>query len=307
MRLFLFFLLFSFIFLDPVLAEENGVTIEPALQKVFIESNNLTREPLQKVSIQNNTNIPQYFSVEAIEFTNIDKYGGNIFLGQSIAEGDFKKASFVNVESSNLELLPGEKKELLLELTNTEVLAPGAHYGAVLLRAVRNDGSGESDPSRVYLRQIAASLLYISKEAGTEKRMSIEKVRYFQRSVFLPDTVTARFINQGSAPLEPRGLVVLKNPFGNEVTRGILNETSKILFPGQERELEAKVKKVNYFLPGRYTITVLYRFDDGDYQSTDILFWYWQPLVIFGFVFLIFLLVFFKKHIFLRLIKSKKK
>jgi hypothetical protein len=275
-----------FLFLSPFLiptafAEEtkNGVVIEPAIQKIFWGETGL-REPVQNIALTNTTGIKQAFTVEAIEFTNIDKYGGNIFLGQSIAEGDFKEAPWVALDRESIMLAPGEKGEIQISLQNEDSLAPGAHYGAVLLRAIKPDGDTGEDPSRVYLRQVAASLLYVSKEAGGEKKLTAEKVRYFRSSFFLPDTATVTLVNQGSNFVEPRGFAVVEDFRGKEIKRGILNETSKTLFPGQERELEARFEKINYFLPGKYMVTVYYRFDDGEYQKISTTLWYWEPLAL---------------------------
>jgi hypothetical protein len=304
----LIFGFFLFIFLaTPVLAQEatNGVVIEPALQKIFWGQTGL-REPVQNVSLTNTTDITQAFTVEAIEFTNIDKYGGNIFLGQSIAEGDFEVASWVGLNTDTLILAPGEKRQVDVILQNGDSLAPGAHYGAVLLRAIKPEGENGADPSRVYLRQVAASLVYLSKEAGSEKKLTAEKIRYFRAWFFLPDTALVTLVNLGDDFVEPRGFATVQDVWGKEIQRAILNESSKTLFPGQERELAAHFKKINYFLPGKYTVTVSYRFDDGDYQKIVTSLWYWEPLAVFGTIILMIAILIRGRKISARLKQRKK-
>lgn len=271
---------------SPALAQESnqenskqGVLIDPAIQKIFWDQTGL-REPVQNIVLTNTTEVPQAFTLEAIEFTNIDKYGGNVFLGQSIAEGNFKSASWIDLGDTELKLNPGEKSEITLSLQNYDSLAPGAHYGAILFRAIKPTGRENEDLSKVYLRQIAASLVYLSKEAGSEKKLALKEMRYSRSLFSLPDKVSLILTNEGNDFLEPRGFAEVKNFWGKEITRGILNETSLILFPGQEREIEARFGKSNYFLPGKYTLTAYYRFDDGEYKKESTSFWYWEPLAL---------------------------
>ncbi len=280
MKRHLAFLVFLSLFVPIGLFAAEGLVIEPAIQKIYLTAAGAPKEEIQTVTIKNTTSLELTFILRAIEFTNIDKNGGNIFLGQSLSEGDFKEANWVSLPETSILLIPGEEKNVPFQLRNTEALLPGAHYGAILFETIRPDSDSLTDPSKVYLRQIASSLLYVNKESGEDQRIAVRQVQRYHTFPKLIDSIVVTFANEGNAFVEPRGFVEVKNPFGWAQGKSILNETGKTLFPGQERQIEAKFEKVKYFFPGPYTFDISYRINDGEYQKTSLTVWYWEPIIL---------------------------
>ena len=264
-----------------LLGATEGLSIDPAIQRVYLNTLGEPEEPVQKIILKNTTNLELNFTLRAIEFTEIDKNGGNIFLGQSLSEGEFKSAPWVKLPEEQILLIPGEQKEVVFELKETEKLLPGAHYAAILFETTRPAEREGEDPSRIFLRQIAASLLYISKASDQEQKIMAVKSERYTSFPKLIESLVVTFVNQGNNLAEPRGYVAVSNLFGAEVGRGILNESGKILFPGQERQIEAKFEKINYFFPGPYTFQVFYRIGDGEYEKMSVTYWYWESTAVF--------------------------
>jgi hypothetical protein len=254
-------------------AESRNVILEPAVQKITFspEGSFSLIEPL---SLANTTDTTQQYRVRAIEFTELDKNGGNIFLGQLLEEGKgFGDAPWVRFPEERIVLAPGEKKVIHFSLIDSDALTPGAHYGALLLEAERPEGGDGFDPSKIFLRQIAASLIYLNKQAGATTRIEGEEIRFFKKALFLPDTAILRVKNTGNTYVEPHGYAVIRDPFGREIEKKSLNEEGKILFPGQSREIKALFSKSAALFPGKYRVEIFYRISEEDYQRIESSYW----------------------------------
>jgi hypothetical protein len=278
-RVFLVAFLLFFLAASQSFATE-GVSIEPAVQKIYLTEAGTTREPIDTVTIKNTTGLELLFNIRAIEFSDIDKNGGNIFLGQSLEAGEFSEANWIQVSENQILLIPGEQKEITFHIQNPEGILPGAHYGALLFETLRPENSQDPEASKIFLRQIATSLIYVSKEAGNEQKISLQAVKRYHNFPKLIESLALTFANEGNSFAEPRGFVEVRNMFGSVVDKSVLNESSKLVFPGQQREIEVKFTTHYSLLPGPYTFHVHYRIGEEEYQIHTLKIWYWEPLLI---------------------------
>jgi hypothetical protein len=259
-----------------VQAGSGELRVRPAMQQVFLDDGGNSKIPLQNLVLENQGTQEVTLVLSGIEFTSIDAAGGNIFLGQDLqSESVTKRADWIQLSTPEIFLAPGEEKEVFVTIKNGSTLSPGAHYGAVLIEPRSSQKEGQEAPE-VSIRHLATSLLYISKGVGDLGKTSADTLQYFQSFGYLPEVAVATFVQAGESFVEPRGYASITNPFGSEVTRAIFNPQGKIVFPGQTRQIEANFSKKMTFVPGKYTITLSYRYDDGDYQKLSRSFWYWE-------------------------------
>jgi hypothetical protein len=99
-----------------------------------------------------------------------------------------------------------------------------------------------------------------------------------KRSLFsLPEYVDIAYKNQGNVALIPRGVItVSKGPGDTKIAQGIINDRSIPLF--QSEGIRIRTDLTEYHkprLPGRYKLTVQYRYENqADYQTATVVFWY---------------------------------
>jgi hypothetical protein len=89
----------------------------------------------------------------------------------------------------------------------------------------------------------------------------------------------------------PRGILVITDPLGHEVRRGVLNGSSAMVLPGSDRLIRVDLfREAKAWLPGRYKATISYRPADSDTaQTTTYSFVYLNPILL---ILIIVLLIF---------------
>ena len=81
----------------------------------------------------------------------------------------------------------------------------------------------------------------------------------------VPEKIFLRFQNAGNTHLVPRGIVTVRDSLDRVVRRSVLNEDSGRILPESFRMYTVSLKNgVPAFLPGKYVISVEYRYDGSD-------------------------------------------
>jgi hypothetical protein len=216
--------------------------------------------------VTNNENTVQTIDITTADFNTLDESGGLVFVGTNptALQKKYGLANWLRVPSSTVTLQPKQSTTFTANIVNQPDLAPGGHYGALLLN-LSSGPNAASSQNKVALHPIASSLLFVSKTGGDTHKLKLMDV-YSNHNIFkLPSSVTLRFYNSGNTHLVPRGTVEVTDPSGKVISKGIINENSNIVLPETYRKYTVPLNKTaSSFIPGNYKIIVNFRFDGYD-------------------------------------------
>ncbi len=114
-------------------SQNGGVTISPAFQQVSI------RPDQPSVSfdflVTNNSDVEYEFGLSVVDFGSLDETGGVLFVGNAEKALSYRYAlsPWVTLEKDRVVVAPHATEKIPITLNNKESLAPGGHYGAVLV------------------------------------------------------------------------------------------------------------------------------------------------------------------------------
>jgi len=243
---------------QPVLAEEKnpGFALSPFSQEIVLEPGQQKAE--FSVSIENTTDAAANLHISAVDFSMRDDSGGVTLLEPDNQPRKYGLADWMDFDSDALALGPGEKKDVIVTLKNDDSLAVGGHYGAVVFMMEGAPGS-----SSVAFK--LASLVFAEKAGGENPGLELQGQELQTQFLKNPAGIKLFFQNTGNTHLVPRGIVKVTDFFGRETLRGIINPESAIILPETARSFPVAFQELSASIfPGRYTLSVEYRFDGQD-------------------------------------------
>lgn len=251
-----------------------GFVVSPAFQQVEVANGQASAQYTLKV--RNNTATGQNFQLSVVDFGALDEQGGVAFLGQPATELEHKYglASWMKLEKSAVFVAAGQMANVVVTIENRPSLAPGGHYGAVLLTAVTDTGAPVK--SQVGIKQVLSSLILASKQGGERQMLNLVEQKLNGAFGRLPSMVEHRFQNDGNVHVVPRGVTEVWDPAGKLVLRAAINDGSGAILPESFRRYSAKFTNVGRaWLPGSYTVKTQYRYDGTETTKTyTASFWY---------------------------------
>lgn len=179
----------------------------------------------------------------------------------------------------DIQLAPGETKEIKATIDVPENIAPGAYYGAVRYAVVPPDAS-QAD-RQIALNASVAHLVLIEVPGNTSQQIQIQSLKMQKNdkpgTIFFsrPDKAALAVKNLGNGFSRPFGSVAVNNMFGKEVYGYDVNNTDprSIVLPNSSRTYVNEVGGIA--MPGKYSITASVAYGNGaevvTYKST---FWY---------------------------------
>ncbi len=244
-------------------ADSKGFSITPFFQEVNLEQNQ--KEAVFFLTVENTTDAPATFRISVLDFGALDESGGVAFLGAGNPERKYGLASWISLEKDALVLNPGDKQNIRVAVENKESLSPGGHYAAIFLK-MENDKTPSGDNySAVAFNPSFASLIFARKIGGETYGLELKGQELQKQILRNPSGTKLRFQNTGNTYVIPRGIVKITDPLGREVLRGIINYGSAIILPETFRVFPVSLKKTALVIfPGRYTLSVEYRYDGKD-------------------------------------------
>lgn len=179
----------------------------------------------------------------------------------------------------DVELAPGETKEIKATIDVPEGIAPGAYYGAIRYAVVPPDAS-QAD-RQIALNASVAHLVFVDVPGSTAQQIQIQSLKmqkddkpggvFFSR----PNQAALSLKNLGNGFSRPFGSVTINNMFGKEVYGYDVNNTDprSIVLPNSSRTYVNEVGGIA--MPGKYSMTASVAYGNGaevvTYKST---FWY---------------------------------
>lgn len=240
-----------------------GLSISPMFQEITLGSNE--NEKTFVVSISNTTDSMMTLRLSVLDFGSLDESGGVAFLGASHDLGKkYTLASFVRPEKDVVTLASQESQKVRITIENRDLLSPGGHYAALMLKA--GDDTDVSDgTNEVAINQLFSVLVFVKKVGGEIYDLKLSSEEYRRNIMMLPETIKLRFQNAGNVHVIPRGIVTITDPLGRVVKKGIINTESGITMPETFRVYPLTLSMLDRaFVPGRYTLDIAYRYDGKD-------------------------------------------
>ena len=248
------------------LSQRGGVTISPAFQQISIDQNQPATTYDFKVT--NNSAASYEFGLSVVDFGSLDETGGVLFIGNAEKALSYKYAlsPWVVLEKDRIVVEPGATEKVPVTVQNKELLAPGGHYGAILVTPTE---TGQASGRKVQINQVLSSLLFVKKLGGEVYGLHLGDLKVQTHFFGLPDEIDLRFQNYGNVHVIPRGLITVIDPRGKVVQRGIVNADSGIALPETYRMVKVPLRSVgSSWIPGRYKVILTYRYDDQTISKT---------------------------------------
>lgn len=234
-----------------------GLTISPPLREITLGPGLL--EASTDVTLQNNSDQTVRASLQLVDLRALGQYGGNS-LDKAGLTGKYDLANWLTLPGGNTVDIAGKQTvRVAVKIANRSDLAPGGHYGAIVITSSADNSSAKS---QVSLNQQVVSLLFIKKLGGEVYGLQLESST-FKRSSDIPQIVTTNFKNTGNVHLVPHGYIEVTDPVGKLIAKGIINQDSLSILPGSLRKYVTTMQPVaQASRPGTYKVTTYYRYDD---------------------------------------------
>jgi|GEM_PF-2150306 len=230
-----------------VRAEETGIRVEPLSLELTVSAD----QPEAKgvINFKNLTDQNQFVDFSAIELNTTDSQGNLELL--NLAGGKNTNASiFISLSSASAVLAPQTDFSLRVVAKNSQSLAPGGHYAGVIARFTSND----LGVNKTQVLPAVSTLLLVRKIGGERYHISLMEVEGSGKQLVfrLPEEFHLTFANEGNIHLVPYGTVELIDLFGRVVKRGIINDSSKIIFPQSQRRLTQSIVNLEPSWPAMF-------------------------------------------------------
>lgn len=250
-------------------APQSGITMSPTYKNVTISSGLL--EAHNTITLTNHSGLDLAATLRAADLSELNAEG-NISFGQAgkpLSKYGLAKW-MVLPDGDNVALPKGQTVNVPVNIENRADLAPGGHYGAVVV-AVTPAGAAAAS-NKVQFKQQLASFFIVTKEGGLNFGLKlISFTADEQKSI--PGSVSLKFESTGNVHVVPRGYVTVQDPAGKVVAKGFINQESTLVLPGASRVYQTTLTQVaKSKLPGRYKVTAYYRHDGQKGYSTAVLY-----------------------------------
>jgi hypothetical protein len=244
--------------------ERGGLTVSPAFQDIMLKQGDSLAH--FSVVLTNETDIPMTLHLVVYDFGSLDESGGVAFLG---ATSDLAKkyalAAWMHPERDIIAIGAHETEKIPVTVENSDSLAPGGHYGALMFQVVDGSALGTDVTNDVSVKQMFSTLVFVKKIGGEIYALNLNRQEYVNHLFRFQDRMHLYYQNTGNVHVVPRGLVVVKDPLGRVVAKGIINQESTIILPETMRNYPVQLTDQAFrFVPGRYSLEMAYRYDGKD-------------------------------------------
>ncbi|MFZ1249604.1 MAG: hypothetical protein WAQ24_04785 [Candidatus Saccharimonadales bacterium] len=183
----------------------------------------------------------------------------------------------LTVGEAEMRVPPHGVYQLQVQLRDPSALAPGGHYASLVITEQSNAAMAASA-----VRPAVAISIFVVKSDGLRTDMRLQAIKTNQGLLGLPSNVKIAFFNGGNAHIVPRASVMVLTKDGTEVAKGIVNDTSRPLFPGKSQDYSATLQRIGSVrLPTQLQVKTLYRIDSSDIQYIHVSsFWYVPPIFV---------------------------
>lgn len=209
----------------------DGITIEPLYLELSLSES--LQQSTGTITLTNDTASEQVVHFSAVNIHGEDDRGNVQFL-TGVGGKETSAAEYISLSTNSAVLSAGAKMQIQVSAKNSQDLSPGGHYSALVARFSGQD--------RVNSPQIfpAVSTLVLTRKIGGERyHISLSAISKSDAlfAFQLPRSYDLTFANEGNIHVVPHGTIELFDVLGRRVKKGIINESSSIVLPGNRRTL----------------------------------------------------------------------
>ncbi len=193
------------------------------------------------------------------EFSIINRYQGAVNLHLGLEESTQKLPGRAGLEQqlsvlpSDVTIMPGETVKETVTWTDSQSWPPGSQQIDLVINQLAGNSSGVGVSPTIRLPLTAI------KNDGAVAGLTLSQLSKPSISLGTPSSVGTTLKNTGNIVVIPHGIVTITAPDGTVVSKGVLNEQSAAISPGNSLELRTPlVKLAAATLPGTYEVNVAY-------------------------------------------------
>ena len=238
------------------------------------------------VRIYNDQDFEIGVNMEAQDFTAAGE-AGQVLIRTAEEAGTFSLSNWVTLTPKTFTVAPRSSQMVEFTVKVPAGGEPGGHYASVLASVSSSPTGGG-----VGINQKVGALLLLSVSGEVVENLNL--VEFNPDSTLTeygPEKLTARFRNDGTVHLKPRGFVLVKNIFGGEVAKLDLPQLN--VLPQSARVVDIPLKDVGSRF-GRYeaTLAAIYGATNEPLSAVTI---YWvipyKLLAVYGAIILVLLIL----------------
>ncbi len=221
------------------------LSVSPSLLQLDLA----TDKPEAQVFYTNHTTHTIELSFSASDVTALEDGYKLSFLDPKTAQNyNYRLSSWISFGQKTLLLNPGETNSITVFINQNE-LTPGGHYGSILAEINQKDTTGQA----IQVRGVLSSLVFVRTNTGKEIEAGNIHAFDVTRDFFdFPNSFFFRLQNTGDTDLTPYGLLQVYDMWGNQVSKGIVNDASAPTLPESIRRYDVPVKTSRFLFPGIY-------------------------------------------------------
>jgi hypothetical protein len=242
-----------------------GLTISPSQKEITLSSGLLVATTT--VSFTNNTSASVVGTIRILDFKTLDETGGLLFSQAGVSLSKYGLANWMTLPNGpTINVLSGKSVDIPVHIDNRADLAPGGHYGAVVITLGAPAVTGSN---KAGFKQELVSLLFVKKLDGAVYSLQLQSLKADSHDR-IPLIATTRFQNSGNVHVVPRGYVTVTDSAGKLLAKGTINPDSTILLPGTTRQLLTTLQPIaTSHQSGHYKLTAYYRYDEQQTFSSS--------------------------------------
>ena len=297
---------------EPSLAVSNksssGLSVSPAITQASLlpNQNVLTLNE----TVTNVSNQPLTINVHPEDFGSIGEAGTIKFFSAityNPADNPHGLQNSVQLSVKKFILLPEASQAEQVSIVNTENLAAGGHYGAIIYtpEAINNVNNNV----KISYIPTVASLIFLSTAGGGTQDLHLSNILQSKLSFSLPKTTSFIMANSGNTQSTPIGYIKLTGPSDDLIAQAILNHTSTLVLPSSSILMSVNLLTQSSFftLPGIYTLKFVYGYDGSSKLATISKSFTYINLFLIAFVIIILIILIIIIRIIVRRHRRKKK
>lgn len=235
---------------------ENGITVTPAIVTISIGAADTQKS--ETINIHNGFSSSVSL---ALSLASVDQANGILVPSGSLDE---HLAKVLFVSDQTMTLAAGESKQVTITAVNGPDLKPGGSYATLVVKQL------EQSKNTVGLQSAVSTGIFLIKEDGAIRSLTLDSVKISRILFEQPKTVTLQFTNNGNVQIVPRGQVVVASSNLQQIyKRGIINQESIMILPDKSLRINVPlITTANSWIPTKHQLIVQYRYDGSEEIKT---------------------------------------
>ncbi len=226
--------------------EVQGLAIDPFLIETEVVPG---QAKYYEISVTNTTNAPVSFEVSINDFVTDGRSGQPLFLPPSEkSDPKYSLSQWINItQQPQFTIGPQEQTKINFSITPPVDAELGTHYGGLLFGRPKEPLNEQGTVVQNKAGTIILAKLGKAQEQGIISRFFSQQ-NWYQTG---PYDMVLGFHNYGNVHSKPKGSIVVRNIYGQQVADVQVNRDALIVLPETERDFEVSWNPSWAF--GRYT------------------------------------------------------